>query len=105
MRYNGSSLINYSCLKSPDGGPGSDGLRNLGHLVDHLEQVCELISRGIGADVDRILDTRGLPGRGVEPARRGHPDPFQFDSQCRGFPVDIIEDAPSRREMEQMPAG
>ena len=32
----------------PDGGSGSDGLGNLGHLVHHLEQVRELAGRGAG---------------------------------------------------------
>jgi len=90
---------------SPDGGSGSDGMRNLGHLVHHLEQVSELIGGGIGADFDRIVDARGLPGRGIEPTRRSHADPFQFDSQRRRFPVDIVEDAAGCCEMEQMPAG
>jgi hypothetical protein len=78
---------------------------NLGYLIHHLEQVTKLIGGGIGADLYRIVDTRRLPGFGVEPTRRGHPDPSQFDSQRRGFPVGVVEDAAGCREMEQMPAG
>src|SRR5208337_3987633 len=51
----------------PDSSSGSDGLGNLGHLVDHLEQVSKLIGGGIGTDLDRIVDAGGPPGRGVEP--------------------------------------
>jgi hypothetical protein len=61
--------------------------------------------RGIGADLDRIVDVCAPPRRGVEPARRAHPGPCQFDSQRRIFPVQVIEDAAGGREMEQMPAG
>jgi len=62
-----------------DGGSSSDGMGNLGHLVHHLEQVSKLIGGGIGADFDRIVDARGLPGYDVEPTRRGHADSLQFD--------------------------
>ena len=88
-----------------DGGSGSDGTGNLGHLVHHLEQVSKLIGGGIGTDLDPIVDAGGPPGRGVEPARRGHTDPCQVDTQRRGFAVEVIEDAAGCREMEQMPAG
>jgi hypothetical protein len=37
-----------------DGGSGSDGTGDLGHLVHHLEQVSKLIGGGIGADLNRI---------------------------------------------------
>jgi hypothetical protein len=99
------ALAGSGSADPPDGGSGSNGPGNLGHLVHHLEQTSELISRGIGADLDRIVDARGLPGCGIEPASRGHADPCQSDSQRRGLPVDIIEDAAGCREMEQMPAG
>lgn len=72
-------------------------------MVDHLEQVRKLIGGGIGTDLDRIVDARGPPGRGVEPARRAHTDPIQFDAQRRRFPIEVIEDAAGGREMEQMP--
>lgn len=78
---------------------------NRGYLVHYLEQVCELIGVGVGADLDGIVDARGLPGCGVEPTRRRHADSIQFDAQRRGFPVDVIEDAAGCGEMEQMHAG
>ena len=64
-------------IDPPDGGTDSDGAGNPGHLADHLEQVCELIGGDIGADLNRIIDARGLPGPRAEPAPCGHPDPSQ----------------------------
>jgi hypothetical protein len=69
-----------SCSATPCSGP--DRLRNLGYLVHHGEQVREPIGMGIRADLDGVVDTSGLPGCNVEPARRGHADPVQFDVQC-----------------------
>jgi hypothetical protein len=68
-------------------------------------RVSKLIGGGIGADLDRIADARGPPGRGVEAARRGHAGSCQFDSQRRGFPVEVIEDTVGCGEMKQVPAG
>jgi hypothetical protein len=88
-----------------DGGPAPDGARDFGRLVHRLQQRSKLTGAGIRADLDRIADARGLPGRGVEPARRGHANPVQVNARSRGFPVEVIEDAPGRRKMKQVPAG
>src|SRR6516225_2330842 len=103
-RAAGRALPGSGSSNPSDGGSDSDGTGNLSDLVHNLEQVSKLIGRSIGADLNRVVDTRGLPGFSVEPARRGHPDPSQFDSQRRGFTVDVVEDAAGCREMEQMPA-
>ena len=94
-----------SSVDPPDRSYGSYGLGNLGHFVNDLEQVSKLTGGRIRTDLDRVVDARRPPGSGVEPARRGHPDPFQLDSQRRSFPVEVIENAAGCREMKQMAAG
>ena len=49
-----------------DGGSGWYGMGNLGRLVRYLKQASKLIGGGIGADLDRIVNVRGLPGCRVE---------------------------------------
>ena len=66
--------------RPPDGGSGSESAWNLGDLVNDLKQVSKLIGRGIGTDVDRITDARGLPGVCIKPACRGHADSFHLDA-------------------------
>src|SRR5690242_2982894 len=75
-------LAGLGLSDAPDGCSGPDRLRNLGYLVHHGEQLREPTGRGIRADLDGVVDTGGLPGCNVEPARRGHADPVQFDVQC-----------------------
>jgi hypothetical protein len=36
-------LAGRGLIDPSDGGTGSDGAGNLGHLADHLQRVCELI--------------------------------------------------------------
>ena len=91
--------------RPPDGGSGSEGTWNLGDLVNDLKQVSKLIGRGIGTDVDRITDARGLPGVCIKPACRGHADSFHLDAERGGLSVNVIEYAASRCEVEKMAAG
>ena len=76
-----------------------------GISVHRLQQAGELTGGSIRADLDRVIDARGLPGRGVEPACRGYPHPGQPDPQRRGFPVDVVQDTAGRGQMQQIPAG
>jgi hypothetical protein len=75
-------LLGLGLSDPPDGCSGPDRLRNLGYLVHHGEQVREPIGMGIRADLEGVADASGLPGCNVEPARRGHADPVQFDSSA-----------------------
>jgi hypothetical protein len=89
---------------TPDGGSGPESTRNLGDLVNDLQQVSKLIGRGISTDVDRIANARRFPGAGVEPACRAHADSFHLDAERGGLSVNVIEHAAGRCEVEEMAA-
>ena len=85
--------------------PARIGTWNLSNLVTDLKQVSKLTGRGIRTEVDRVSSTGGLPGAGIEPACRGHTDSFHLDAQRGGVPVNVIEHAAGRCEVEKMAAG
>jgi hypothetical protein len=91
--------------RPPDSGSSPDGTWNLSDLVNDLKQVSKLTGRGIRTDVDRVSDPGGLPGAGIEPACRGHTDSLHLDAQRGGLPVNVIEHAAGRCEVEKMAAG
>ena len=82
--------------------PAGRWLRLAGHAGSRdLEQVSEL-GRGIGTDVNRITDAGGIPGARIKPACRRHAGSFHLDASRGGLPVNVIEHAASRGEVEKV---
>ena len=76
-----------------------DGARDLGHLVDDLQEAGLIISTGAGVELDDVRDPGGAPCLRVEGTVGRNSNTVEANAEAGRLTIKIIEDAARCRQM------
>lgn len=85
-------------------GTGSHRARDLGDLVDQVDELIDHGGRGGGVHLNSIIDAGGRPSV-AEMTGGCDPSAVQYDAECVCLPIEIVQDAGRDGQMQQVGAG